>query len=67
MLLSADLPVQFNITSTAVAPFVYLENTCDYGVFSDNGFLMLPNIPVKISFTAEKLDLATFKKGLTMR
>ena len=42
--------------SNAVAPFVYLVNlNCD-GVFSDNGFLMMPEKGYDITFTTLGFD-----------
>lgn len=51
-----------------MAPFVYLESTKYYGVFSENGFHMRPDFPQEITFTSyETLVLETFQGGLTMR
>ena len=49
-------------------PFVYLESTSYYGVFSDNGFLMLPDKPLTVSFTSyQVMDEKMFESGLTLR
>jgi len=39
------------LTSSSVAPFVMIESPFDdQGYWSDNGFLLLPNSPMQISF-----------------
>ena len=59
---------QFLLSSSAVAPFVYMESTKCFGVFSDNGFLLQPDMPQDITFsTYEQVDLTTFQGGLTLR
>jgi len=41
--------VTFTITSDQVAPYVFLETPIP-GVFSDNGFLLFPNVPFNVEF-----------------
>lgn len=64
------LYTQFQLSSSAVAPFIYLTNSNYDGVFSDNGFLAMPQKRYDITFTplnSEKLDMNTFEEGLNVR
>lgn len=56
------------LTATGVAPFVYLESTRYFGVFSDNGFLMLTGSK-NITFTTYDSvdDENSFVDGLYVR
>ncbi len=58
------------LSSNAVAPFVYLENTNYYSVFSEIAFLLHPGYSSSkfITFTSDQvLDVLTFQRGLTIR
>ena len=56
--------------SDACAPYVYLA-CLDYdGIFSDNGFLAMPQVTYDITFTplgSDKLDIDKFQQALTIR
>lgn len=59
---------QFQLTSIAAAPFVYMDCMNYNGVFSDNGFLLRPKNFMGISFTSdEMMTLESFESGLTIR
>ena len=51
-----------------MAPYVYLESGDYYGVFSDNGFLMMPNKKYDASFTSwSEVNVQKFQSGLKIR
>ena len=52
-----------------MAPFVYLTNSNYDGVFSDNGFLAMPQKSYNITFTplGSEVDVSTFQDGLAIR
>ena len=59
---------QFNLSSNAVAPFVYLESRNVPGRFSDNGFTILKGGQIFMSFESwEKFDVKHFSSGLSIR
>ncbi len=59
---------QFNLSSNAVAPFVYLESRNVLGRFSDNGFTILKGGQIFMSFESwEKFDVKQFSSGLSIR
>ena len=61
---------QFTLTSDAVAPYVYLASMDYDGIFSDNGFLAMPQKTYDITFSplgSEKIDIAKFQEALTIR
>ena len=56
--------------SDAVAPYVYLANLDYDGIFSDNGFLVMPQKSYNITFTplgSDKIDTDKFQQALTIR
>ena len=62
--------MQFKLTSDAVAPYVYLANLDYDGIFSDNGFLAMPQKSYNITFTplgSDKIDIDKFQPALTIR
>ncbi|XP_064391180.1 beta-mannosidase-like isoform X2 [Halichondria panicea] len=60
--------VMFNLSSNAVAPFVYLESRNVPGRFSDNGFTILKGGQIFMSFESwEKFDVKHFSSGLSIR
>jgi len=60
-----DFTVQFTITSTYVAPYVWLE-TSYTGNFDDNGFLLLPEEKRKVLFYSDtSVDVNIFPSTLT--
>lgn len=57
----------FTLKSDVVAPFVYLQ-TDVLGYFSENGFLLFPNKPHEVTFTAwESFTVAEFQNSLKTR
>lgn len=61
---------QFTLTSDAVAPYVYLANVDYDGVFSDNGFLVMPQKTYDIRFMplgSDKIDISKFQQALRIR
>ncbi len=61
---------QFTLTSDAVAPYVYLANLEYDGVFSDNGFLVMPQKTYDIRFMllgSDKIDINKFQQALKIR
>ena len=59
---------QFDLSSNAVAPFVYLESRNVPGSFSDNGFTILKGMQIFMSFNSwETFDVKQFSSGLTIR
>ena len=61
--------LQFTLSSTAVAPYVYLESlNTPPGTFSDNGFLLMKGSSQNMSFDCfEQIDLHDFVTGLSIR
>lgn len=58
----------FTLSSSAVAPFIYLESRNVPGRFNNNGFLALKNTQYSMSFECwAKLDLQFFSSGLKIR
>ncbi len=57
------------LSSSAPAPFVYLDSHNYAGVFSDNGFLMDSAKPVAMSFMtdASSVNVQIFQDGLAIR
>lgn len=60
------------MTSDAVAPYVYLANMDYDGIFSDNGFLAMPQKSYNITFSPlglgdDKIDVTKFQQALTIR
>lgn len=56
--------------SDAVAPYVYLANLEYDGIFSDNGFLIMPQKNYDIHFTSlgsDKVDINKFQQALKIR
>ena len=56
--------------SDAVAPYVYLANLEYDGVFSDNGFLAMPQKNYDIGFMplgSDKIDITKFQQALKIR
>ena len=55
----------------AVAPYIYLASPEYDGIFSDNGFLVMPQKNYYITFTplpiSELMNLDTFQQTLTIR
>ena len=59
--------VSFTLSSTALAPFTFLE-TAVAGRFSDNGFLLSPSAPRALTFFAsETFTLQQFEQSLYIR
>ena len=53
-----------------MAPYVYLTNKDYEGIFSDNGFLAMPQKNYDITFTllsSEKVDIDKFQQALSVR
>jgi beta-mannosidase len=64
----SDIIANVTVQSPAVSPFVYLQSAAVVGKFTDNGFLLRPNISKVICFTGRKpFDMKTFIDGLTVR
>jgi hypothetical protein len=63
--------MQFTLTSDAVAPYVYMASSAYDGIFSDNGFLAMPQKNYYITFTpipdTAMMNLDTFQQTLTIR
>lgn len=62
--------IQFKVTSDAVAPYIYLANLDYDGIFSDNGFLLMPQKSYDIIFTplgSDEVDVDKFQQALTIR
>src|SRR5690242_6851582 len=56
------------LTSDYFAPYAWLETATLSGRFSDNGFLMPPNSPVTITFTADDpFSLSELQSSLVVR
>lgn len=61
---------QFTLTSDAAAPYVYLANLEYDGVFSDNGFLVMPQKVYDMTFMplgSDKIDVDKFQQSLRIR
>jgi len=59
--------VKFNVTSTQVAPFVFLESPLS-GRFSDNGMLLLKDVPITLDFIGwQSFSLAEFEDTLEIK
>lgn len=64
---SSPTQVSFVVTSNQVAPYVFLQ-TSIAGVFSDNGFLLLPNTPVAVLFNAKQaVKVDVLQASLTVK
>ena len=63
--------MQFTLTTDAVAPYVYLANLDYDGIFSDNGFLAMPQKTYDITFTplpdSETVNIEYFQQSLAIR
>ena len=63
--------MQFTLMTDAVAPYVYLASPAYDGIFSDNGFLAMPQKNYDITFTpipdTAMMNLDTFQQTLTIR
>ena len=63
--------MQFTLISDAVAPYVYLTSSDYDGIFSDNGFLAMPQKTYNITFTpltgSEKISVEDFQQSLSIR
>jgi len=59
---------KLSLQSNVVAPYVYLSSGDLLGRFSDNAFLLLPNVPVEIFFVGWKgnVTLEEFKHSTTV-
>ena len=61
------------LTSDAVAPYVYLTSSDYDGIFSDNGFLAMPQKNYDITFTplpgssSKEISIEEFQQSLSIR
>ena len=64
--------MQFTLMTDAVAPYVYLASAAYDGIFSDNGFLAMPQKNYDITFTplpgsSSKISIEEFQQSLSIR
>ena len=63
--------LQFTLMTDAVAPYIYLSSPAYDGVFSDNGFLAMPQKNYDITFTplpgSKKIGVEDFQHSLSIR
>ena len=66
-----DGRMQFTLMTDAVAPYIYLSSPAYDGIFSDNGFLAMPQKNYYITFApipdTAMMNLDTFQQTFTIR